>query len=113
MATKPAVTREELRASTSTAVDAHVGEAHAGQACVGLQIVPGPTVIAIAEFLLKRALASFPQLAAKDATITLVESLCKEENSASGSPAVDLLNNTACACANAALQLVSNSVHPC
>eukprot|EP00899_Mesostigma_viride_P010034 jgi/Mesvir1/19031/Mv12796-RA.1 len=103
--------REELRASMSTAVDADVGEAHAGQACVGLEIVPGPTVIAIAEFLLKRALASLPQLAAKDATITEVDALCKEENSGSGSPAVDLMNNTACALANAALQLVSNSVH--
>eukprot|EP00899_Mesostigma_viride_P011623 jgi/Mesvir1/20461/Mv12354-RA.1 len=103
--------REELRASMSTAVDADVGEAHAGQACVGLEIVPGPTVIAIAEFLLKRALASLPQLAAKDASITEVDALCKEENSGSGSPAVDLMNNTACALANAALQLVSNSVH--
>eukprot|EP00899_Mesostigma_viride_P000782 jgi/Mesvir1/10704/Mv13791-RA.1 len=103
--------REELRASMSTAVDADVGEAHAGQACVGLEIVPGPTVIAIAEFLLKRALASLPQLAANNATITEVDALCKEENSGSGSPAVDLMNNTACALANAALQLVSNSVH--
>eukprot|EP00899_Mesostigma_viride_P028875 jgi/Mesvir1/9172/Mv06913-RA.1 len=68
---------EELRASTSFAVDAHVGKAHAGQACGGLEIVQGPTVIAIAQFLLKRALASLPQLAAKDATITLVESLGK------------------------------------